>query len=63
MNGSLHLADTNAILYLLCGNPCMECFLDIPLCISTITKMELLGFPELSHSDEIKIRDLLEHCT
>ena len=48
MNGSEFLADTNAVIYLLSGNSCMEPYLQKTMVISVISYMELLSFPGIT---------------
>ena len=40
MSGFDYIADTNAVVYLLAGNSCMEPFLRKKLAVSVITVME-----------------------
>ena len=63
MNGADFVADTNALLYLLCGNGCMRPYLSKRLGVSVISEMELLSFPQASEQDEENIRALLRDCT
>lgn len=62
MNGLDFIADTNAVIYLLAGNSCMEPFLDKRLGISVISKMELLSYPNITSNEEERIRTLLNTC-
>ena len=62
MNGIKYLADTNAVIYLLTGNPCMKPFLHERLAVSVITFMELLSFPGLTAEEEKTIRTFLSLC-
>lgn len=62
MNGADFVADTNALLYLLCGNDCMRPYLSKRLGVSVISEMELLSFPQASEQEEENIRSLLHEC-
>ncbi|MBO4329006.1 MAG: type II toxin-antitoxin system VapC family toxin [Rhodocyclaceae bacterium] len=63
MNGADFVADTNALLYLLCGNECMRPYLSNRLGVSIISEMELLSFPQTDDQEEENIRALLRDCT
>ena len=63
MNGIDFLADTNALIYLLNGNPCMSSFLQNKLAFSIISEMELLSFSGITKSEENNIKSLLLDCT
>jgi len=62
MNGIDFLADTNALIYLLNGNPCMRPFLQKNLAFSVVSEMELLSFPGITADEEINIKSLLLDC-
>ena len=62
MNGIDFIADTNALLYLLNGNDCMQEYLSCKLGISIISEMEILSFPDINQKDEIIIRSLIKDC-
>lgn len=62
MNGINFIADTNAIIYLLAGNPCMKSFTDNSLGVSVITEMELLSFPRITEQEQVIIKELLSNC-
>jgi len=62
MNGIDLLADTNALIYLLNGNPCMSPFLQNKLEFSIISEMELLSFSGITESEENNIKSLLLDC-
>ena len=62
MNGIDYLADTNALIYLLSGNSCMEPFLTSRLGGSVISEMELLSFSDISEEEDHLIREYLNHC-
>lgn len=63
VNGIDYLADTNAIIYLLAGNSCMNSFKDAAIAVSVISEMELLSFPRITEQEACVIKDLLAHCT
>lgn len=67
MNGLNYLLDTNIIIGLLKGNPDAVAKLnsiDLPSCAySSITRMELLSFPNLTDEDAVLIRQLLVPMT
>ena len=63
VNGIDYLADTNAIIYLLAGNSCMNSFKDAAIAVSVISEMELLSFPRITEQEVCVIKDLLSHCT
>lgn len=60
MSGNDFLLDTNAVLYYLSGDPCMEPFRTNSFSISIITEIELLSFPDLSSEEEYKIRSFID---
>ncbi|MBQ1832572.1 MAG: type II toxin-antitoxin system VapC family toxin [Treponema sp.] len=62
MNGTDFLADTNALIYLLDGNPCMVPYLQKKLAFSVISEMELLSFSGITKSEEEKIKSFLSDC-
>lgn len=62
MNGNSFFADTNAILYILKGNPCVKEYLQSDLVFSIITEMELLGFPQISQTESVSINNFLDTC-
>lgn len=65
MSGVKYLLDTNVILALLKGQPALVDILDDPLaelcCLgySTITRIELLGFPAITREETDAIKSLL----
>ena len=63
MNGNNFVADTNAVLYLLVGNKCMEKYIQENLYVSVISEMELLGFPNISQEETSCIRKFLINCS
>lgn len=62
MSGINFVADTNALIYLLNGNPCMTPYLDKNLSYSIISEMELLSYSGLSESEENSIKSFLRNC-
>lgn len=63
MSGNSFVADTNAILYLLNGNPCMKEYLKTQLFVSIITEMELLDYSQLSDNDKNVLEKFLSCCS
>ena len=63
MNGTDCIADTNALIYLLSGDPCMRPYLSKRIGLSVISEMELLSFPEITASEEQRVRLLINDCT
>lgn len=62
MSGNNFLFDTNAIIYLLQGNSCVEKFLDSKISFSVISYMEMLSFPALSDDETAIIKAFLNDC-
>jgi len=62
MNGIDFIADTNALLYLLSGNPCMKPYLSSYIGLSVISEMELLSFSGITSFEEERIRSLIQDC-
>lgn len=62
MNGIDYMADTNALIYLLSGNPCMKPYLSSHIALSVISEMELLSFFGITPSEEERIRSLIQDC-
>ncbi len=62
MNGINFVADTNALIYLLNGNPCMTSYLDKSLSYSIISEMELLSYSGITESEGNSIKSLLADC-
>jgi PIN domain. len=62
MNGIDYIADTNALLYLLSGNPCMKPYLSRYIGLSVISEMELLSFSGITAFEEKRIRSLIQDC-
>jgi predicted nucleic acid-binding protein len=62
MNGVNFLADTNALIYLLNGNSCMNPYLQKTLAFSVISEMELLSYSGITETEENCIKSLLNDC-
>ena len=62
MNGIDYLLDTNAIIYLLSGNSCMEDYLSSHFALSIISKMEVLSLNSISIKEEDLIYLFLDEC-
>lgn len=63
MNGNSILLDTNVILYLLAGDQTLVPLLeDKQLYVSFITQLEILGYKEISATEQDKIREFLTEC-
>lgn len=62
MNGIDCIADTNVLLYILSGNPCVDGILDLSLGISVITEMELLSFKGITAPEIRLIKSMLREC-
>ena len=62
MNGIDFIAYTNALLYLLSGNPCMKPYLSSHIGLSVISEMELLSFSGITSFEEERIRSLIQDC-
>ena len=62
MSGIRFLIDTNALIYLLNGNPCMTPYLDKSLSYSVISEMELLSYSGITETEENCIKSLLADC-
>lgn len=62
MSGVDLLLDTNAVLYLLMGNACMQPYLSKQFGLSVISEMELLSFSQNSEKDERNIQSLIDDC-
>lgn len=56
------IADTNFLIYVHEGNELIIPFLQYNFGISFISEIELLGHSEISKSEEIKLRALLNDC-
>lgn len=69
MNGAKFLLDTNVIIGLIKANPAagallQERGLDMAQCAySSITRMELLGFPDITETEKQRITAMLGHMT
>jgi predicted nucleic acid-binding protein len=63
MNGKEILVDTNIILYLLRGNDTLQDMLQgKTIYISFITELELIGFKQMTATEEQRIQALLDEC-
>jgi predicted nucleic acid-binding protein len=63
MNGIDYLIDTNIMVYLLQGNPCVQHFAqEDMLAISCVTEMELLGRFQISEKEKNIITRMLSRC-
>ena len=63
MSGSKIFIDTNIVVYLLNGDDTLATFLqDRTTYVSFITQLELLGYQDLTTSEEKCIKELLENC-
>lgn len=63
MSGKEILVDTNIILYLLRGNDTLQELLQgKTIYLSFITELELLGFKQMTLSEETQIQTLLDEC-
>ncbi|MBK0369335.1 type II toxin-antitoxin system VapC family toxin [Flavobacterium agrisoli] len=56
------IADTNFLIYLHEGNKIIAPFLEYNFGMSFISEIELLGFPGITSSDEIKLQQLIQDC-
>ena len=62
MNGIKYLADTNCFIYLLNQHHFMLPFIEDIWAFSYITEIELLSKKNISESEEIVVRELLDTC-
>ena len=63
MNGIDYLLDTNVMVYILQGNPCVQHFAHEDMfSISCITEMELLGRFQISEEEKCTITRMLSQC-
>jgi predicted nucleic acid-binding protein len=63
MNGVDYLMDTNIMVYLLQGNPCVQHFAqEDMLAISCVTEMELLGRFQILEKEKNIITRMLSRC-
>lgn len=60
MTGNDYLADTNAIIYLVNGNSCMEPYKDATFSISIISEMELLSSSSVSDEEAEQIKNVVQ---
>jgi len=56
------IADTNFLIYIHEGNRIVEPFLQYNFGISFISEVELLGFHNITRSEELKLKKLLNDC-
>lgn len=63
MSGLDCIFDTNALIYIMNGNPCMKPYLNKNVGVSVITEIELLSFPDIQKEEEQVIAKLLSNCT
>ncbi|MCG7280573.1 type II toxin-antitoxin system VapC family toxin [Chryseobacterium taklimakanense] len=56
------IADTNILIYIHEGNEIVESFMDYNFGISFISEIELLGFKNISKSEETKLKQLISDC-
>lgn len=56
------IADTNFLVYIHEGNTAVEPFLKYNFGISFISEVELLGFKEITKSEETKLKQLIYDC-
>jgi hypothetical protein len=62
MNGIDFIVDTNVLIYLHEAKPVVLPYIDYAWCCSVITEMELLGIPDLSANEKLKLKSLLNDC-
>ncbi len=62
MNGINYILDTNAIIYLLSGNPVMKQYITCRCGLSIISRMELLSYSGISEKEEKIINNFLNEC-
>lgn len=62
MNGIDFFVDTNVLIYLHEARPEVLPYIDFAWCCSVITEMELLGMPNLSVNEKLKLKSLLSDC-
>jgi predicted nucleic acid-binding protein len=56
------IADTNFFIYVHEGNEFIASFLDYNFSMSFISEVELLGYKDISESEEKKLRSLISDC-
>jgi len=63
MNGTSLFLDTNIIIYFLSGDQTLAELIDEKtLYVSSITYLELLSYPDLTSSEEERVRHFLSEC-
>lgn len=63
MSGPDFVADTNIMIYFLEGDQRMAPFADYQFALSSITEIELLGWPAIDAEEISVIRSFLNECT
>ena len=63
MTGIDFLVDTNILIYLHEANPNVLSLVDYAWSCSIISEMELLGTPNLSKIEKIKLQSLINDCS
>lgn len=48
MNGIKYLFDTNTLINFFKGNPALQPFLNVPICLSVVSVIEFLSFPKIN---------------
>ena len=56
------IADTNFLIYLHEGNKIVESFLEFNFGISFVSEVELLGYKDITKSEETKLKQLINDC-
>jgi predicted nucleic acid-binding protein len=63
MSGIDYLVDTNVLVYILQGNPCVQYFTqENMLAVSCITEMEILGKFHISEKEKSIVERMLSRC-
>lgn len=62
MSGIDCILDTNALIYLLDGRPCVKPYLSRYIGVSVISELELLSFHDITDDDVERIKDMLCDC-
>jgi predicted nucleic acid-binding protein len=63
MSGIDYLVDTNVLVYILQGNPCVQYFAqEDMLAVSCITEMEILGKFQISEEEKRIVERMLSRC-
>ena len=53
MSGTKYLFDTNTLINFFKGNPALQPFINVPLCISIVSVIEFLSFPRIENEHKI----------